>query len=278
MKHRKIHVMGYNVFTRYSQRRHGQTLVFVHGLGASSRYWLPLSKKLQKTCNVYLPDLPGFGRSSKPQDALSIQQSADVLKETIRSIGQNPVTLVGNSYGCQVIIDMLSRHHLPEVKRAVLLGPTINRHERSQPAQIKRLLQDGKYEPTWSVAILIRDYLDGSYKRIKQTLDYAVQDRPERKLSSMQIPVMVVRGSEDPTVPEDWAQELAGRLPHGSFATIPGAGHATHINSPDQTARLIASYVGALRPAQRVPKALALTAVFACTILLARRLWLQDRS
>jgi 2-hydroxy-6-oxonona-2,4-dienedioate hydrolase len=271
MKHQTISVMGHKVFVRFSEHDHRYKLLFVHGLGASSRYWLPLARKLAKACDVYLPDLPGFGWSSKTPDALTIEQSADVIGSLITALGLKRVVLVGNSYGCQIIVDLLSRREVPEVEKAILLGPTINRWERSRLVQIKRWLQDGKLEPTWALGILVRDYANAKPKRIKQSLDYAVQDRPELKLSSISIPVLVVRGDKDPTVPGNWAREVAQKLPRGSLEEIPGAGHALNINSPAETARLVSEYSGFSLPrSHRFPRLLISLAVLVATFLVFR--------
>jgi 2-hydroxy-6-oxonona-2,4-dienedioate hydrolase len=280
MKHQSVSVMGHSVFVRFSEHNHQSKLLFVHGLGASSRYWLPLARKLVKTSDVYIPDLPGFGRSSKTPDALTIEQSAEVVNSLIATLGLKRVVLIGNSYGCQIIVDLLSRHSVPEVKQAILLGPTINRQERSKAVQVKRWLQDGKFEPSWSFAIFLRDYADAKSKRIKQSLDYAVHDRPELKLSRIHIPVLVARGGQDPTVPHNWAQEVAQKLQHGSLAEVPGAGHALNINAPDETARLINDYIGiAPRRRSRLPKLmLPVTVLAACLLsllIMKRQSWLS---
>ena len=47
----------------------GSPLVFIHGLGASARYWEPLSGALPTGYHGIAPDLLGFGRSPAPSDA-----------------------------------------------------------------------------------------------------------------------------------------------------------------------------------------------------------------
>jgi pimeloyl-ACP methyl ester carboxylesterase len=44
----------------------GPTVVFLHGLGATTRYWGPRVTPLAARARLVLVDLLGFGRSPKP--------------------------------------------------------------------------------------------------------------------------------------------------------------------------------------------------------------------
>jgi len=57
-------------------------VVLVHGLGLSGRYMLPVAERLARhNLQVYLPDLPGFGDSDKPDAALDVSRLADALAD-----------------------------------------------------------------------------------------------------------------------------------------------------------------------------------------------------
>src|SRR5207247_9606363 len=47
-------------------------VVLVHGIGVSGRYLVPTAVRLATTCRVYVPDLPGFGLSTKPSAILDV--------------------------------------------------------------------------------------------------------------------------------------------------------------------------------------------------------------
>jgi 2-hydroxy-6-oxonona-2,4-dienedioate hydrolase len=86
---------------------------------------VPTLSQLAPHYHLYAPDLPGFGKSDKPPHALNVCELSDSLAAWIGEIGLQRATLVGNSFGCQVIVDLAVRH--PErVKRTVLQGPTMN--------------------------------------------------------------------------------------------------------------------------------------------------------
>jgi 2-hydroxy-6-oxonona-2,4-dienedioate hydrolase len=81
-----------------------------------------------------VPDLPGFGLSGNPGAALDTTRLADALGGWLHAAGTAPAVLLGNSYGCQVIVDLVARH--PEVAAAVVLsGPTTDPHARTVTAR-----------------------------------------------------------------------------------------------------------------------------------------------
>ncbi len=98
-------------------------VVLVHGLGVSSRYMRPLARHLATDLRVHAPDLPGFGRSGKPRRVLSIPELADWLAAWMEAAGLRRAALVGNSLGCEILVELVLRH--PErVERLVLQGRT----------------------------------------------------------------------------------------------------------------------------------------------------------
>src|SRR5947199_2667493 len=54
-------------------------VVLVSGLGVSGRYLLPTAQRVAPNHPVYVPDLPGVGRSVLPPRALPVPELADSL-------------------------------------------------------------------------------------------------------------------------------------------------------------------------------------------------------
>jgi 2-hydroxy-6-oxonona-2,4-dienedioate hydrolase len=101
------------------RRAGGCEVVLVHGLGLSGRYMLPLVVELAADHAVFLPDLPGFGDSSHPHEVLDVDGLADALAAWIEALRLQRPALLGNSFGCQIIV-ALAAHHPWSVERAIL--------------------------------------------------------------------------------------------------------------------------------------------------------------
>ena len=61
--------------------------VLVHGFAISGRSLLPTARRLAPHFPTYVPDLPGFGRSPKPDRALTVPELADTLAAWMAEVG-----------------------------------------------------------------------------------------------------------------------------------------------------------------------------------------------
>lgn len=76
-------VGGLRVHARVSADRppaaHDSPVVLVHGLVVSGLYMVPTAERLSHFYRVFVPDLPGFGKSDKPARAMNVTELADAL-------------------------------------------------------------------------------------------------------------------------------------------------------------------------------------------------------
>jgi pimeloyl-ACP methyl ester carboxylesterase len=217
-------------------------MVLVHGVGVSGRYLLPLAECLARHHPTYVPDLPGFGRSDKPARALTVAELTDALASWAESADSRRATYVGNSMGCQYIVDLAFRYpHL--IQRAVLIGPTVDPAARSLWGQAFRGVRDMLREPLKYWPLLLADYWIAGPLRTMQTLRYGVADPLSVKLPAARVPTLVVRGERDPIAPQRSVEEIARLLPDGRVATIPGAAHTPNFTAPEPLARVIEQFV-----------------------------------
>lgn len=119
----------------YSPPPDAPVVVLVHGMVISSSYMVPTAEHLAPLCRVYAPELPGYGQSYKPWPILLLPQLADALAIWMDMLGISKAHLVGNSFGCQIIVEFALRH--PErIDRIVLQGPTVNPQARTLRQQL----------------------------------------------------------------------------------------------------------------------------------------------
>ncbi len=217
-------------------------VVLVHGIGVASRFTVPIAEVLAPYHRVYAPDLPGFGKSGKPDRALNLVELTDALAHWTRAIELNRAAFFGNSFGCQIVADLALRY--PElVERVVLQGPTIDPRGRQAWRQIARLLRNSRHEPLSHGLISAQEYPRCGFRRLAQTFRYALEDRIEENLPHVRVPALVVRGSKDPIVPQRWAEEAARLLPMGRLVVVPGAPHTLVYDAPLELARVVRPFL-----------------------------------
>ena len=219
--------------------RPGPPLVLVHGLAVSHRYLMPVAAELAAYSPVHVLDLPGFGLSADPGRVLDVAGHADHLAAWIDAAGLAPPVVLGNSFGCQVAVDLAVR--FPDrVAGLVLVGPTIDPSARTAPRQVLRWLRDTAREDPLQLPILVRDVRDAGPRRVAATLGHALRDPIEAKLPLVGVPALVTRGASEPIVPRAWAEAAAGLLPRGQLAEVPGPHNANYGAAPDLAGRVLA--------------------------------------
>ena len=229
-------VNGRSIYARFSTPSvplTASTVVLVHGLSVSSGYMVPTAVCLAPYYHVYLPDLPGFGKSAKPSHILTIPELADALADWMRIRNLPPAVFLGNSLGCQIIVHFALKY--PEcITHAVLVGPTMDPKVHNIPQAAFRLARDMFCEPFPFLPVLVREYLAAGPRRTIRTLRYAFADHIEEYLPSVHIPTLIVRGARDPLVSQAWTEIVHRLLPQSQLVVIHKAGHAVNFNSPEK--------------------------------------------
>jgi 2-hydroxy-6-oxonona-2,4-dienedioate hydrolase len=216
-------------------------VVLVHGIGVSSRYMAPLAVQLSRSFRVSAIDLPGFGLSDKPRPPLDLDGMADALAGWLEAERVERVSLVGNSFGCQVIVRFALRHPA-KLARVVLQGPTTDPHA-SVPRQLARWLRAGNREPFSLNGVIVRDYFDCGLRRVLLAYAQSLADPIREELGCIRVPALVVRGARDPIVTQAWAEEVTSLLPNARLVVVPAAAHAMNYGAPEAFAHAIVTFL-----------------------------------
>lgn len=217
-------------------------LVLVHGLTVSGDYLLPTAAELLDDFTVYLPDLPGFGASEKPQQILDVGEMADVLKAWMDAIDLERAYLLGNSLGCQTIAVLAGRYE-ERVAGTIFVSPVGDREGRNLLRLAARALNDFVREPPSYWLVMIQDFLKAGLKRTLVTLRSLKHWQLETWLPQVKGPALVVAGGRDRIVPKSWFGRVTALLPHGRAVLIPEAGHVSNFTHPVRLAALVRTFV-----------------------------------
>ncbi len=133
-------------------------IVHVHGFGISGTYLEPTAALLAARHRTYVPDLPGMGRSMRPHRPLDLPGLARALMSYCDAVGVERATLVGNSLGCPIIVEVATAFpDRIEQRRAGLAGGGPNNQPLGRA--LRQMAMDGLREPMSMVPIAVRDYL-----------------------------------------------------------------------------------------------------------------------
>jgi 2-hydroxy-6-oxonona-2,4-dienedioate hydrolase len=239
-----ISVKAGRIYTRIGgvDSRH-PPVVLIHGFVLASDYMMPIAHMLTPLCRVYALDLPGYGQSDKPAHRMGLSHLADSLAEWMEALKLNTACFVGNSFGCQIIAEFAVRH-AALAERLVLQGPTIDPQARTFLKQVRRLIKNSRLESPGLGWVMVRDYWRAGLRRIIATAKMALDDCLEAKLHKITVPTLVLRGSRDVLVSQEWAERMVRLLPRGQLKVIPGLAHTMNYTAPGTFVQAIRPFLG----------------------------------
>jgi pimeloyl-ACP methyl ester carboxylesterase len=217
-------------------------LVHIHGFAISGRYLVPTAARLASQYPTYVPDLPGFGRSHRSVQTLSISALAETLARFLDVVGVEKAVLVGNSMGCLVTIEFANT--FPDrIERAILVSPAGGPHNWPLVRGLQQLALDSMREPPRMLTLAISDYLRfgliNSLRLFRVMTTYPTPDRFNR----LTLPVLIVVGVRDPLISKIQIKQAADLPPNITMVLVNGAAHAVNYSHPDALARVIRTYL-----------------------------------
>lgn len=114
-------VFNGSIFVREAGHENPVILLLVHGLGyETGSIWEDFIPELAQNYHVVVPDLPGFGRSSRGNKLYSPEAYARVLNWLIDALPQKSVIVVGHSLGGAIALNFAANHD-ERIERLVLI-------------------------------------------------------------------------------------------------------------------------------------------------------------
>lgn len=80
----------------------GLPIVLLHGWPQTSHAWRRVTPLLSSQCDVVIPDLPGFGYTSKPDGGFDKKTISRRLRDFVRALGLSRIALAGHDLGGHV--------------------------------------------------------------------------------------------------------------------------------------------------------------------------------
>jgi len=245
-----------------------RTLVFVAGLGGTTRYWEARVTELAQEYKIVLVDLLGFGRSPKPWVKYSVERHVDALQRVLAPLG--PVTLVGHSLGALIAAAYAARH-TKTVERLVLIslphfGSQDEAYEYLRQGPVKGGLIYTNVLLTILACIITRRLLG-------RILPYLIRDIPREIVEDLVQHtwrsstsslwdvvyrhdvaadlrilepvhhVLCIHGSDDIMAPLAPVRGLADAFSNVELCVLEGLDHHPFLRAPKKCCELIASFV-----------------------------------
>ncbi|MGW0190892.1 alpha/beta fold hydrolase [Streptomyces sp. NPDC003362] len=278
MRESALDVAGRKIFV--AETGDGPPVLLLHGGGPGASGVSNYSRniaELAKEYRIIVPDLPGYGRSSKGIDlADPFGSLAAGIRGLLDELGLDKAHLVGNSYGGACAL-RLALDTPDRVDRMVLMGPGGIGTTRALPTPgLNSLLNyyTGDGPSRHKLEKFIRQFLVFNAAdvpdsvidaRYRDSLDPEVVANPplrrpkslgalwkmdftrDARLSRLPVPTLVLWGAEDKVNRPSGGRMLADRLPNCDLYMVANTGHWVQFERADLFNRLCADFLAGRR-------------------------------
>lgn len=230
----------------------GPPLVLLHGWGQNLESLRPVAQLLAPNYQVYLFDLPGFGKSPAPTSTWDSFQYADALRNQLQVLGVDTFSIVGHSFGGKVAMSLAVRYP-DKVQNLVLLAPSGLKKKRSwlELSRFYAIRLLGKATKKWDT--LFRTSLFESYfiprfgskdyknaKEMRAILVKSVNEDFTPHLKQIEAKTLILWGEKDQETPVEIAMRLHKEIAASTLAIFP---HKDHYLYNDLGSHLVAFYI-----------------------------------
>jgi len=234
-------------------------VVLAQGLGGHAEDWRNLAPYLVKAgYRVYLPDLPGYGRSERSADfSYSVHDEAEAVVGFLDALGLKQVDLGGWSMGGGIVQHVAFRH--PERVRKLMLFDSVGINQAPKfdvrlftpatPAEIDQLDALLYPHPHRIPGFVARDILRISNQNawvIHRALDSmrTRQDATDNILPQLKMPVLIVWGDVDRLLPLEQGMTMHCLMPQSELLVVgPNCGHMAPVECTAQIGPKVVEFV-----------------------------------
>ena len=256
-------------------------LVLVHGMAGSSATWRAVLPGLARRFTVLAPDLPGHGESDKPPSDYSLGASANVLRDFMIALGVERATVVGQSLGGGVAMQ-LAYQHPQRCERLVLvssggLGSEVSWMLRAlalpgtellMPVLFPSFLREAgnvvsrrlarlgwrapHLEQEWRayVSLTKPDHRPSFLRTLRAVVDASGQtvSAHDKLYLASQLPTLIVWGGRDRIIPVSHASAAHDAIPGSQLVIFDDSGHFPHTEEPERFVETLAAFVESTDP------------------------------
>jgi pimeloyl-ACP methyl ester carboxylesterase len=240
-------VDGLRIFSRVSESTAAVAdsavpIVHIHGFGISGQYLEPTARLLARHYPTYIPDLPGHGRSERPDRQPGIPELASTLAGYLDAMNIPRAVLLGNSMGCLIAAEFA--HRFPDrIARGVLVSPAGGPHNQPLARAALQLARDGIREPFSLARIALPDYarfgLGNTVRAFHRMAHYPTTER----LSTLPVPFLAIIGANDPLVSVSQMKSIFESPANVDLVYHFDAAHAINFSHPEALARVTHAYL-----------------------------------
>lgn len=234
----------------------GSPILILHGWGASIDTVRPIINILNNRYKVYALDLPGFGGSSEPKEAIDSFQYAEIVREFLKEMNIEKATFIGHSFGGKLSIILSSKY--PDLfDKLVLIDsagliPKRGLKYYTKVYSFKTLkfiyknlffwIKNEKRMENFYKKFGSDDYRDSSGV-MRQILVKVVNENLRPLLKDIKASTLIIWGDQDDATPVYMAHIMESEIKDSGLVVFEGAGHYAYLDQYNRFTAVINAFL-----------------------------------
>ncbi len=221
------------------------SVVLLHGLAGSSRWWERNLTALATRFHLLIPDLVGFGRTRRIGRLPALAEVAGVLARWLEQLGMPRAHVVGHSMGGQIAVHLATRD--PQLVERLVLVDAAGIPRPLRPSALVRLAFELVPPVHWGdpqfLPVILRDALTAGPRTLLQATAHILRDDLRPLLPHVQAPTLIVWGEWDTLIPLSHARELSRGIPDARLVVLRGAAHNPMVDRAADFNRVVCQFL-----------------------------------
>jgi len=234
----------------------GDPVLILHGWGDSFNSWVRVQEILaEKEFKVFIPDLPGFGKSDTPKSAWGLGDYSDFIFNLSQELNLSRFFLVGHSFGGRIAIKFTNAY--PEKVKLLILCDSAGIKPKPSPqtrlfyliAKIGNALFSKKpltrfkngARNSFYIFLRNRDYVKAN-KIMRESMKKIIEENLLPEISQIRTKTLLIWGEKDKMVPLKYAYAFKENLPNSKLEILPKIGHSPHLEAPEKLSQIILNF------------------------------------
>ncbi len=227
----------------------GKPFLILHGWGSNSDRWVSVAEKIsEKGFKVYVPDLPGFGKSDALTTAWNMNNYVNWLENLVKELNLNEFYLMGHSFGGALAVKLTIKH-AQDVKKLFLVSAASVRKKTTKKwayKNISKIVKPFSFFPFYEFfrkafyKFVIRKsdyvYVEGV---MKETFKNVVFEDLSQFTGFIRTPTVIIWGDKDKSTPIEDAYFMNGKIKNSKLIVLNGFGHILNRDCPEILAEKI---------------------------------------
>ena len=249
----------------YAEGGTGDAIIMLHGFGASKDNWPAFAKYFTDRYRVIVPDLPGFGDSTKLRDGeFSITLEAEKVHLFAKKLNLTKFHLIGHSMGGNIAGNYALMH--PEMVKTltlvdaarvispvksefdVLLEKGINPYMIKDEKDFDTFMKFMYYRPPY-IPSFMKNYIANQLIKTYALYEKSFNDGweqsifPESKICKITAPTLIIWGDSDKNFHISCARIFEKNIKNSTLVIIKECGHAPIMEKPAETASVYLNFL-----------------------------------